>query len=113
MAQDAGSITDKTAGKHLIIGGVGFVARSGGTLREVRILKNGGATIGIVKVCSSFSSSRAFDVQVSAIENRSVNDYVELVVLQDTGSALDTVGEPNSFFVPAAPAGFQRRRATE
>lgn len=77
-------LTCKTAGKYSIVGHVNF-ANGGGAIRSVMIKVNGSDVI-------AWDTSNFLTVpnlSISTLYDLSVNDYVELLVYQDSGGALN------------------------
>lgn len=85
-------LTCKTAGKYLISGSVTFASNATG-FREVYIRINGGVSIALVN--SPAISGASTRLHVSTLYALSVGDYVELLVYQDSGGALDVPSAPN------------------
>jgi len=87
-------LTCKTAGKYLIIGQVRFA--SGGTgIRYLRARVNGVDYIGANKEDEIGTEAKMF--MMSTIWDMAVNDYVELMVWQNSGGNLNIVVEAKDF----------------
>lgn len=86
-------LTCKTAGKYQITGNVSWAASAGGTFRAVQIRLNGATTI--AAALNSPSASNSSDMAVTTLYDLAVNDYVELMVRQDSGGALNVVASGN------------------
>ena len=79
-------LTCKTAGKYLITGNARFAGHVTGE-RDLIIVLNGTTPIGETRV-ASLGANPTY-VQVTAIYDLAVNDYVELAVWQNSEGALD------------------------
>ncbi|KKL07858.1 hypothetical protein LCGC14_2581790, partial [marine sediment metagenome] len=85
-------LTVKTAGKYSIWGNVSWGINTTG-FRQVWIRLNGSTAIGVVRKAQS--ESDAIIMQVSAPYDLAVDDYVELVVHQNSGGALNVEAASN------------------
>lgn len=85
----------KTAGIYSIVGGVQFDSNSTG-LREVAIKLNGATYLQYVRVDANAGGTHYININTQ--HQLAVNDYVELVVKQTSGGALNVLsggGTPN------------------
>jgi len=89
-------LTCKTAGKYLIVGNVDWEGASTGT--RALSIRAGGSTIE-ASVWSPPNGTNALRQSVSCLLDMAVNDYVELVAFQDTGSNKNVTSSAN--FSPA------------
>lgn len=86
---NTGRITCVTAGKYLVGGTVEFAVNGTGVQRRVYIRRNGVGAVGQSFVVPQ--SSYVARVSVTTLVSLAVADYVELVVHQDSGGALNVV----------------------
>ncbi len=82
-------LTCKTAGKYLISGNISWDATASGD-RELVIVLNSSPNIAAVRVNASSYCKQV----VTTIYDLAVNDYVELYVMQTSGSPLLVVAAP-------------------
>lgn len=91
LAVNNSRLTCKTAGKYLIMGNV-FWAGSATGSRFLRVRLNGTTLIAEIRN----SSSAGGDSQIApTLYDLAVNDYVEMVVYQSSGGALDVLASGN------------------
>jgi hypothetical protein len=79
-------LTCKTAGKYLISGHVLFAANATG-YRGLIIRLNGSATLAIMRTPALGASDYPI-LSIATVYNLNVNDYVELIAEQNSGTAL-------------------------
>ncbi|MGE5592880.1 MAG: hypothetical protein ACM3X3_04240 [Betaproteobacteria bacterium] len=79
-------LTCKTAGKYYIAGNVRFASNSTG-FRELNIILNG-STI-IARVALPAASASPTVLQIATVYDLAVGNYVELIVYQNSGGALN------------------------
>jgi hypothetical protein len=100
-------LTAKTAGVYLIIGECGWAANSTNR-RLIAIRINGSLNIARQDVHSSFAGAGSPVNHVSTFYALAVNDYVDLIVYQNTGGTLDTYAAesvlPNFSMIWLSPA---------
>lgn len=84
-------LTCKTAGKYIIVGHVEFASNATGA-RQVFIRLNGTTDIGRQAYLSPGSATRFC---ITTIYDLALNDYIELVVWQNSGGNLDVVAAGN------------------
>lgn len=82
-------LTCKTAGKYLIIGQVAFATNATGEARIAQIKFNNVDYIGVAYRKPIGGGVVETLVEISTVYDLAVNDYVELVVYQDSGGALN------------------------
>ena len=90
---NTGRLTCKTAGIYHIYASVAFASNATG-YRYINIRLNGStmiATLGHTEVAASNEN-----MSISTEYSLAVNDYVELVVYQNSGGALNVIATPNS-----------------
>jgi hypothetical protein len=80
----------KTAGVYVIAGQVEWAGSASSGVREVHIRLNGGATLAKQQVGQE-QTSFAVPMSVATEYALALNDYVELVVFQNTGGAVDVL----------------------
>jgi len=87
-------LTCKTAGRYLIYADVSWPSTGGGTIRQVGFRVNGSDQIGFQ---TGPVGGGTYEVQVSASTEYTLaaNDYVECVVFQDSGGALNVLTHAN------------------
>jgi hypothetical protein len=90
---NTGRLTCKTAGKYMIVGGIDFALNSSG-IRQIFIRLNGTTDIGRGGDAST-SANTNYRKQVTSIYELSVDDYVELIVYQNSGGDLDILSVGN------------------
>jgi hypothetical protein len=81
-------LTCKTAGKYQLTGQVSWAANATG-YRYAGFRLNGGATYGTDTRMAVTTGSIETSQTTSTLLDLAVNDYVELIVLQNSGSALN------------------------
>lgn len=86
-------LTCRTAGKYLIFGGVEISYAAGGSFRQVSITLNG--TGNFIQVQRGNPGTAISELVVSTVYDLAVSDYVELVVGQDSGAALNVNASPS------------------
>lgn len=86
-------LTCKTAGKYLVFAHVQW-ASGAGTYRQTNLFLNGATNIAIV--IGPPSSGNVTYQHVSTVYDLAVNDYVEIIVQQDSGGALNVVASGNA-----------------
>lgn len=80
-----------TAGKYRLTYNVAWAGSAGGTQRQVYLRVNGsGAVTGSISVVAPSSSDNTNNASVHL--NMNANDYVEVLVYQDSGGALNLLG---------------------
>lgn len=90
-------LTCKTAGKYLIIGDVGFAANAAG-LRDTKIRLTGATLIAVHRhQVDAGVGAQVHVASVSTLYDIAVDDYVELVVFQSSGGALNTSVAANAY----------------
>jgi hypothetical protein len=87
---NTGRLTCRTPGIYLITACVRFAANTTGD-RIAYLRLNGSTQLASVSARAAASSSRPLDLVVTAIYSLVANDYVEVVVYQDSGAALNVL----------------------
>lgn len=86
-------LTCKTAGQYAIAGGVRFASNATG-FRQVSLRLNG--TVYLATQAFPAVSGAVTQVGVATLEDLVVGDYLELVVYQSSGGALNVEAFPNA-----------------
>ena len=89
---DTGRLTCKTAGIYTLNGHVAFAGNSTGN-RYILIQLNGSTNLAIHRHAPGTSGESR--MSISTVYSLAVNDYVELLVWQNSGGALNVVTAPN------------------
>jgi hypothetical protein len=84
------TIPSGKAGKYLFIGAGGLVSAGAGTGRRFMTLYKNGVQIALTQVEFTASSNAVMQLQTTAILDLAVSDYIELYILQTSGSAINT-----------------------
>jgi hypothetical protein len=86
-------LTCRFAGKYMITGQIAWQVSSSGTQRQVGIRVNGSTYIAFLTIQPS--ASHGSEASIATIYDLAVNDYVQLVVVQDSGGALNVSAAGN------------------
>lgn len=90
-------LTVKTAGLYLFMGAITFATETTNANRAARIRLNGSDILNTVRYRNANASTSG--IEVSAYALLSVNDYVELLASQDSGSTVQAnSGNTTTFF---------------
>lgn len=89
---NTGRLTCQKAGKYLIFGNVQWAGNATG-IRQTTIRLNG--TTSLAATTTATTGTQLVDQSVSTVMDLSASDYVELLVLQDSGGALDLNSDPD------------------
>jgi hypothetical protein len=84
------TIPSGKAGKYLFIGAGGLTGAGGGTGRRFLTLYKNGSQIAATQQEFTASSLAVMQLQTTAILDLAVSDYIELYILQTSGSAINT-----------------------
>jgi hypothetical protein len=84
------TIPSGKAGKYLFIGAGGLTGAGGGTGRRFLTLYKNGSQIAATQLEFTASSLAVMQLQTTAILDLAVSDYIELYILQTSGSAINT-----------------------
>ncbi len=89
VAANTTRLTCNTAGKYLITGNISFAANATGT-RYAAVRLNGTTVVGYDQRAAVGGTSNTL-ITVATVYDLAVSDYVELMVGQDSGGALDVL----------------------
>lgn len=105
----AAKITINTAGVYMVTYSATMVASAGGTIRFATVAKNGtgspNAATGFFWASAPFTAGYSASWRGGGLLNLAVNDYLQLVVIQDSGGALNVGNLSNHTFLSAVWVG--------
>lgn len=97
-------MTVRTAGQYFLQGQISLASSTGGT-RVLKVVKNSSQLVAEFKD-DALSPATDHFFQVQGLQNSNVNDYYELFINQDSGSAIDAIsGGANTWFAITRAAG--------
>jgi hypothetical protein len=91
-AGDSSRIICKTAGIYTLSVTVEFAGATGGVFRAVQLAVNG---VAVASQNQPPNAANAVDITLATIFQLAVNDYVQVAIYHDRGSALDIVRTAN------------------
>jgi hypothetical protein len=93
-------LTCRVPGLYAIHGAVEFAAAPGGSQRAACIRLNGTTIVGGWTKCPPLGATSTVGLTPSTLQQLAAGDYVELVVLQDSGAPLAVLSPPNASASP-------------